>query len=101
MADQLRFHPLVISDLRDAIGWYDEKSLDLGHRFRKLVDERFDAVVERPESFAFAFDDVRFSRIRRFPYILLFRKHRGVVHILGLFHQRNGGNGLRRLNDTF
>ena len=45
MADRLRFHPLVASDLRDAIAWYDEISVELGNRFRETVDARFDHIV--------------------------------------------------------
>lgn len=86
MADRLRFHPLLPSDLQEAIHWYDEISIDLGNRFRESVDARFDDVAEHPESFAIAFADVRFARIKRFPYLLLFRVHRDFVHVLGVFH---------------
>jgi hypothetical protein len=86
MADPLRFHPLVASDLRDAIGWYDGISVGLGNRFRMLVDSRFDDIAERPESFPHAFDDVRFARVQRFPYLILFRETQDVIHVLGVFH---------------
>jgi len=86
MADRLRFHPLVTSDLRDAIRWYDGISTRLANRFRDLVDARFDQISERPESFPLAFDDVRFARIQRFPYLLLFRESEDVIHVLGVFH---------------
>ena len=69
-----------------AIRWYDEISPNLGNRFRELVDQRFDEIAVHPESFAIAFDDVRFSLIPRFPYLLLFRKHRDFVYVLGVFH---------------
>ena len=88
MADRLRFHPSVASDLRDAIRWYDDIASRLGNRFRDLVDARFDDISERPEAFAFAFDDIRFTRIQRFPYIVLFRESGSgdVIHVLGVFH---------------
>jgi len=86
MAERLRFHPLMVSDLRNAIRWYDDISVELGNRFRKSVDGRFDAITQRPESFAFAFEEVRFIRLRRFPYLVLFRLHQNAIHVLGIFH---------------
>ena len=74
MTDPLRFHPLVASDLDGAIEWYDQISVALGNRFREMVDSRFDDIVRSPQSFALAFDEVRFARIQRFPYLVLFRE---------------------------
>lgn len=86
MADRLRFHPRVVDDLRAAIGWYEGISVELGKRFRSLVDARFDDLLERPESFPTAFDDVRLARVRRFPYLLLFHESGNAIHVLGVFH---------------
>ncbi len=86
MADRLRFHPLVAADLSEALQWYDEISIGLGNRFRESVDARFDEIAKHPEQFALAYDDVRFTRLRSFPYIILFRERGIVVHLLGVFH---------------
>lgn len=86
MADRLRFHRLVASDLREAIHWYDDISPRLGKRFREMVDARFDDIESRPERFPQAFDDFRFARVRRFPYLILFRQTAQAVTVLGVFH---------------
>jgi hypothetical protein len=86
MPDRLRFHPLVALDLSAAIRWYGDISGGLGNRFRELVDSRFDDIEARPGRFGFAFDDVRFARVRRFPYVILFRETEQKVTILGVFH---------------
>ena len=86
MADRLRFHRNVASDLREAMRWYDEISPHLGQRFRDLANERFDAIADNPEWFPFAFDDVRFARLKRFPYLMLFRERGDHVQVLGVFH---------------
>lgn len=80
MADRLRFHPLVAEDLRVATEWYDGISLNLGNTFRMHVNARFDDIGQRPESFAAAFEDVRFVRIKRFPYLVLFRESEDFIH---------------------
>lgn len=86
MANRLRFHPAVPSDLSGAIACYDEVSPLLGDRFRKMVDARFDLIESQPEVFSLAFADVRFATVRRFPYVILFRQRKETIMILGVFH---------------
>ena len=88
MSSQLRFHPKVVDDLKGAVEWYDARSAGLGIRFRATVDLRFDEVEEAPSSFPRAFDDLdyRFARLKRFPYLILFRQRGDIVFILGVFH---------------
>ena len=96
MADRLRFHPLVAYDLRDAIAWYDEISVGLGNRFRARTDSRFDDILANPKFFGRAFDDVRFARVRRFPYVILFRVVGETVFVLGVFHAASDPEKWRR-----
>ena len=77
---------MVANDLSDAIGWYDEISGDLSNRFRRRIDTQLDEITQRPESFPVAFGDVRFARIPRFPYLVIFREIGSIVRVLGLFH---------------
>lgn len=86
MSNLLRFHTLVPSDLRAAIGWYGRISANLANQFRAAVDSRFDEIEIQPERFAVAFDDIRLARVKRFPYLILFRIRREFIQILGIFH---------------
>jgi len=88
MAENLRFHPQVVFDLSEAIAWYEDRSVGLGDRFRAAVDVRFDDILKTPELFPRAFDDVnfRFVRVRRFPYLVLYRLREDAVYVLGVFH---------------
>ena len=86
MADRLRFHPLVASDLSEAIRWYADISVGLGDRFRQMVDARFDDIAAHPERFPRAFGNDRFARLKRFPYLVLFRESTELVFGLGVFH---------------
>jgi hypothetical protein len=72
---RLRFTRWVPDDLVEALAWYDGKSPALGDRFRAAVDLAFDTIEKSPESFPLAFPDVggRFYRLRRFPYLILYR----------------------------
>jgi len=86
MADRLRFHPLVPTDLSAAISWYDQISDRLGTDFRLAVEARFDEIETQPDRFAIAFDDIRITRVKRFPYLILFREHQARIQVLGVFH---------------
>ena len=98
MAENLRFHPSVVSDLSDAVAWYELRSAGLGDRFRAAVDSRFDDIVESPELFPPAFGDVdfRFARIKRFPYLVLYRLRQDCIHVLGVFHSASDPAKWRR-----
>ena len=86
MASELRFHPLVATDLKAAVGWYDEISPALGDRFRASVEHRFDSISLYPESFGIVLADARAARVRGFPYLLLFEMNADVIEVLGVFH---------------
>jgi plasmid stabilization system protein ParE len=98
MAKRLRYHPLVAQDIAAAIDWYEGRSVGLGERFRAAVDARFDDIVDAPEMFPHAFDDsdFRFARIRKFPYLLLFRVRAEIVQVIGLFHSASDPTKWRR-----
>ena len=86
MGDALRFHPSVVDDLGVAIDHYDGISQRLGDRFRETVNAGFDAITAQPEIYPVAFNDVRFMRLTKFPYLILFQRIKQVVKILGIFH---------------
>ncbi len=82
----LRFHVEVASDLREAIGWYGDISPNLANRFRVVVDSSFKAIADSPAVYPLAFDDVRFVRVRTFPYLVFYRVVGDISHVLGVFH---------------
>jgi toxin ParE1/3/4 len=86
--DRLRFNRRVSDDLAQALAWYDAISTELGDRFREAVNEAYNAIVSSPElsSFAFYDLDVRFYRIRRFPYLVLYRIEASMIQVIGVFH---------------
>ncbi|QEG35370.1 type II toxin-antitoxin system RelE/ParE family toxin [Bythopirellula goksoeyrii] len=88
MANKIRFHPGMIDDLTQAIGWYDTKSHRLGDRFRVAVKCSLEEIERSPEANSRVFDDedIRYRQIRSFPYLVLFRLHPGIIHIGGLVH---------------
>jgi hypothetical protein len=85
---RLRFTRWVPDDLVEALDWYDGKSTVLGDRFRAAVDSAFDDIEASPELYPLAFPDlrVRFYRLKRFPYLVLYRVEESVVIVIGVRH---------------
>ncbi|REK23080.1 MAG: type II toxin-antitoxin system RelE/ParE family toxin [Planctomycetota bacterium] len=95
----MRFHPDVVSDLREAIRWYGEISAPLANRFRKRVDASFQRIAENPDLYPRAFDSVRFCRLRTFPCLVLYCTINDIPTcsecFMGRATRRSGGNAQR------
>ena len=92
----LHFHPAVASDLREGIDWYENISIDLGNRFRAAANVAFDEISATPGRFPRAFADIRFARLAKFPYLVLFRESASLISIVGVFHSASDPKKWRR-----
>lgn len=94
----LRFHPLVVQDIQKAHDWYEEQATGLGERFYVDVDARFDDIQQQPERFGHAFEemDFRFAKLRKFPYLIIFRTRAKTIEIVGVFHTASHPDKWRR-----
>ena len=82
--------------MQKGIDWYDSISLALGNRVRASVRARFREIEADPLRFGFAFDEVRFARVQRFPYLVLFRESDPFVVVLGVLHAASDPRRWRR-----
>ncbi len=98
MAKMLRHNSLVVSDLQQAIDWYESRSLSAVNRFRAVTRAAFTHLARSPELSAIVFEDldVRLFRIPRFPYMILYRIHGDIVVIEGIFHTSTDPDTWRR-----
>jgi hypothetical protein len=98
VADSLRFTRWVADDIQDGLAWYDAKSVNLGNRFRAAVESGFSMVERNPELFPFAFADlnVRFYRLRRFPYLILYQVRPTSILVVGVVHAASDPERMRR-----
>ena len=70
---EIRFRPEVVTDLRDAAKWYDDRKLGLGGEFLQECKAALDRVVSLPEQGMADEDGTRSVRIHRFPYVVHYR----------------------------
>ena len=86
MSAQLILRPEAISDIEFARDWYEEKQGGLGHVFVRRVLEALDRIAVMPELYATVWQDVRFYRVKRFPFVVYYRMRGGVVDVLAVLH---------------
>ena len=86
VAIELVFHPAIPDDLATAFAYYDGISKTLGNRFRDNVKELLSNISERPESFPMDVEPIRFGRVERFPYLVLFVLRASHVSVIAVLH---------------
>jgi plasmid stabilization system protein ParE len=86
VAHRLIFAPQVPDDLATSAHYYEQISSVLADDFRQQLNDRFDDIAERPESFPFDEEPVRFARVARFPYLIFFVARQNSVSIIAVLH---------------
>jgi len=76
------------ADLAAARGWYAAIRPGLDDSLMLCVEETLDRIAENPRAFRAVGPDVRYARVRRFPYGVLYRVRDGRVRVEGVFHAR-------------
>lgn len=86
---RVEYHPLAVSDLNDAVEYYNRQRYDLGDQLRSEVYAAIGRASLSPNLFPVI--DLRMRRclVHRFPYSVLFRQiNTDTVRILVVRHQR-------------
>ena len=79
-----RFSPKFVNDLKDVLARYDEISEVIGEKVRVEIQSQLDLVAGTSEGFAKIHREIRAVRIKKFPYVLLFRSFGDHVQFVGL-----------------
>jgi toxin ParE1/3/4 len=66
----LVLRPEAEKDLLSARDWYDGQRTGLGEKFAAEAVAALGRISAMPEAFALKWEDVRSSRMRRFPYVV-------------------------------
>jgi len=78
--------PEAEQDLVSAQAWYEQQRSDLGTEFLARVSEALDQIAARPETHGIVWLDVRFCRLRRFPYVIYYRVLAERIEVLAVLH---------------
>ena len=94
----VRFHRLAMHKYRSARNWYRQRDASVATRFRDAVDSAVNRICADAESHPVLVDEIRWIKVRRFPYILVFvRENSNSLLVLALAHaKRRPGYWKRR-----
>ena len=90
--------PLIVNpeaevDLADAKLWYDGQREGLGDEFLSRVDDAFAIVRRSPELYAKAFEELRVTLVKRFPYAIAYRADDDRITVVAIYHTRSNPRG--------
>jgi len=86
MVRAIRYHPLFNCDVIEAANWYDERSNGLGDAFCAAVRSAVDVILDDPNRHPEIGDGVRYRRVQRFPYLVLFAPTDFEIVLLTVVH---------------
>lgn len=66
-------HDLARKELREAVQWYCERSVDAADKFVTQVEKAIDRIETDPESHALIGRNHRYIRVSQFPYMLIYQ----------------------------
>ena len=86
MDKSVRYHPLFDCDVLEAAGWHDQRSPGLGSLFVDAARAATQRIVDQPSLFASTVHGLRYVRLKRFPYVVLFDVTETEILMLGVLH---------------
>jgi toxin ParE1/3/4 len=86
---RIEYHPAIESELREIRNYYDDQSPGLGFHFIDEFERQVFALAATPERWMIVTSDIRRCLMRRFPYIIYFRRvDADRIRITVVKHQR-------------
>ena len=86
MSRELVFHPDVADEVLGAFRWYETRQAGLGDDFLTALEAVYSAIQATPEQHQIIEQDIRHSRLRRFPYAVYYRVLADRVEVIAVHH---------------
>jgi plasmid stabilization system protein ParE len=93
---RVRVHQLVGTEFGEALTWYGRFSPLAAEHFATRFDAAFDRIQLRPTAQAYWRSPFRRTRLKRFPYLLIFHADQTGISVLALVHERRNPNSVLR-----
>jgi len=87
-AESLRIHPAALEEAEAAVDWYAVRSRRAAGMFLDELDRAIDRIGRYPEQFPPHDFGTRRIALRRFPFVIVFRKVPAGVEIIAIAHGR-------------
>ncbi|MBX9773580.1 MAG: type II toxin-antitoxin system RelE/ParE family toxin [Xanthobacteraceae bacterium] len=82
----LVFRPETRTDIADAARWYEGQAEGLGADFLRAVDVAIASIQHNPHQYQQVYRRVRRTRLRRFPYVVIYYVAGDEIVVVGCFH---------------
>ena len=80
------FTPEAENEALHAFFWYENQRVGLGEDFKLCLDSKVESLMKSPTSSSYIYKNIRASKIKRFPYNLIYRVFHSQIQIIGVFH---------------
>jgi len=97
----VRYHPLFERDVQEASRWYDDRESGLGDLFVVSVEDSVHNILDDPLRYAETSLRVRYQKISKFPYVVLFDVVNDSILILGVLHTARSLDKWRERSSDF
>jgi plasmid stabilization system protein ParE len=91
---RFRVHSLVESEFNEARAWYADRSQSAAENFAGRFDRSLARVESHPTSHAPWMSIFRRTRVKYFPYLILFHTNRRITSVLALVHERRAAENV-------
>lgn len=81
----LKIEPRALSEIQQAIDYYDSQQVGLGQRFLKAIEIHFKVLANNPK-FQIKYSNIRCLRVKKFPYLIHFSINDKTVYIHAVLH---------------
>jgi plasmid stabilization system protein ParE len=92
----LEFHPRAIEEARAARRWYARRSPALADRFLAQLDLAVRQISAAPGQWPTYLHGTRVYRLRRFPYLIVYRELADSVQVVAVAHGKRRPDYWRR-----
>jgi plasmid stabilization system protein ParE len=82
----LEFHPEARIESRVSLSWYRRRSVRAAEEFFAELNRATDAIVDNPERWPMDASGFRQCRLRRFPFVVIYRDKLKVVQVIAVAH---------------
>lgn len=80
------FSPEAESESIKAYSWYKEIRPELGNDFQESLLTKIKSIKQNPNYSSFTYKNVRSSRLKKFPYSIIYRISNRQIQVIAVFH---------------
>ena len=83
---KIDFHPKAVVELEEARDYYEHQRAGLGRDFEQTFWEGLNRIEDFPLAWQILGTNIRRYRLNRFPYGVIYKPSRELIHVLSVAH---------------